>query len=112
MSELKPISIDAVEGALAKAERYRLLNEPREAESICRDVLEADPDNQEATATLVLALTDQFGKGFGNDVTGAQRLLQNIRSEYDRVYTSFLQISLPWLSVNEMVLGCSGLFIS
>ena len=86
MSELKPISIDAVGAALAKAERYRLLNEPREAESICRDVLEADPDNQEATATLVLALTDQFGKGFGNDVTGAQRLLQDFRSEYDRAY--------------------------
>ena len=46
--------------ALAKAERYRLLNEPGEAESICLDVLEIEPDNQEALATLLLALTDQF----------------------------------------------------
>ena len=46
--------------ALAKAERYRLLNEPGEAESICLDVLAVDPDNQEALVTLLLALTDQF----------------------------------------------------
>ena len=38
MYELKSISTEAVPGALGKAERYRLLNEPREAESICRDV--------------------------------------------------------------------------
>ena len=63
MFEPKPISIEAIPNALAKAERYRLLNEPREAESICRDVLEVDADNQEAIATLVLALTDQSGNG-------------------------------------------------
>ena len=47
MFELKPLSPDAVPRALAKAERYRLLNEPNEAQSICLDVLAADPDNQE-----------------------------------------------------------------
>ncbi len=31
MFTLKPISHDSVDGALAKAERYRLLNEPHEA---------------------------------------------------------------------------------
>ena len=54
---------DALAGAsraLAKAERYRLLNEPGEAESICLDILAVDPDNQEALITLLLALTDQF----------------------------------------------------
>ena len=58
--ELKTLSPDAVPRALEKAERYRLLNEPGEAESICLDVLEVDPDNQEALVTLLLALTDQF----------------------------------------------------
>ncbi len=48
MLELKRISHDAIARSLAKAERYRLLNEPHEAESICRDVLHTDPDNQEA----------------------------------------------------------------
>ena len=57
---LKPLSPEAVPRALAKAERYRLLNEPGEAESICLDALEADPENQEALVTMVLALTDQF----------------------------------------------------
>ena len=59
--ELKTLSPEAVPRALAKAERYRLLNEPGEAESICLDVLAVEPDNQEALATLLLALTDQFG---------------------------------------------------
>ena len=61
MFELKTLSPEAVPRALAKAERYRLLNEPGEAQSICLDVLAVDPDNQEALATMILALTDQFG---------------------------------------------------
>ena len=48
MLELKQISKHAIPRALAKAERYRLLNEPHEAESICRDVLRTEPGNQEA----------------------------------------------------------------
>ena len=64
MFELKLLSKDAVPAALEKAMRYRLLNEPGEAESICLDVLKADPDNQEALVTLLLALTDRFGRGY------------------------------------------------
>ena len=60
MFATKPISPDSVAGALAKAERYRLLNEPGEAESICRDILEIEPDNQQALVSLILALTDQI----------------------------------------------------
>ena len=62
MLNLKPLSKDAVESALAKAERYRLLNEPDEAESICLDVLELEPDNQAAKVMLLLALSDQCGE--------------------------------------------------
>ena len=43
MFELERISKQAIPGALAKAERYRLLNEPLMAESICLDILEIDP---------------------------------------------------------------------
>ena len=39
---------EGIERALSKAERYRLLNEPVEAASICRDVLAVDPGNQHA----------------------------------------------------------------
>ena len=57
---LKKISPDGVPHALDRAERYRLLNEPVQAESICRDVLAVDADNQTALRALILALTDQF----------------------------------------------------
>ena len=54
--ELKTLHPDAVPRALAKAERYRLLNEPSQAESICRDVLAVDAANQDALTMLLLAL--------------------------------------------------------
>ena len=47
MFELKPLNKDAIPAALDKAMRYRLLNEPGAAESICLDVLRIDPENQQ-----------------------------------------------------------------
>ena len=61
--ELRPISAEAVPKAIEKAKHYRLLSEPAEAESICRDILDIQPANQETMVVLVLALTDQFGSG-------------------------------------------------
>ena len=66
MFATKPISHDSVAGALAKAERYRLLNEPGEAESICRDILQIEPNNQAALVNLILALTDQIPQYAGS----------------------------------------------
>src|SRR5213082_699282 len=86
MSELKALSKDAIPAALEKATRYRLLNEPAEAESICLDVLKADPENQEAVITLLLALTDRFEKGYGVSDTQTKELLARVKSEYDRDY--------------------------
>lgn len=88
MSELKSLSKEAIPAALEKAMRYRLLNEPAEAESICLDVLKTDPQNQEAVITLLLALTDRFEKGYGVSDTQAKELLARIRSEYERAYYS------------------------
>ena len=68
--------------------RYRLLNEPGEAESICLDVLKVDPENQEAIVTLLLALTDRLSKGYGVSETRAKELLGRIRDDYERVYYS------------------------
>ena len=86
MYGLKTISREAVPNALAKAERYRLLNEPREAESICLDVLRVDPANQQALVTLLLATTDRFGTTLGAAVDHARQLLPQIQSEYERAY--------------------------
>ena len=88
MPELKPLSKDAIPAALEKATRYRLLNEPAEAESICLDVLKTDLDNQEAIIILLLALTDRFTKGYGVSDTQIKQLLGRIRSEYEHAYFS------------------------
>jgi hypothetical protein len=87
MFELKTLSPEAVPRALAKAERYRLLNEPGEAHSICLDVLAADPDNQEALATMILTLTDQFGSE-PTAVHDALATVPSLRSDYERAYYS------------------------
>ena len=63
MFELKPLSPDAIPAALAKAERYRLLNEPGRGREHLPGRARVDPENQEALVTLLLALTDQFGTG-------------------------------------------------
>jgi hypothetical protein len=63
--ELKKISSGGVSAAMEKAERYRLLNEPQEAESICLDVLAVDPAHAHARITLILSLSDQLGQSLG-----------------------------------------------
>ena len=85
MFELKPLSKDSLEAALAKAERYRLLNEPGEAESICLDVLAVDGRNQQALITLLLALTDQFEQRAGA-YQRAREVHRELTSEYDKAY--------------------------
>src|SRR5262245_43431833 len=82
--DLKPISTEAVAKALEKAERYRLLNEPSLAESICLDILAILPSHQEALISLLLARTDQFDHGVA--MKSAQEALPGIESEYERAY--------------------------
>ena len=84
--ELKRISKAAVPAALAKAEKYRLLNEPEQAESICRDILAVDDGHAEALVTLLLALTDQFRAQSTTAVKGAEAVLARIGDGYARAY--------------------------
>lgn len=86
MFELKPISRQAVPEAIQKAERYRLLNEPWQAESICQDVLRIEPENQTALVMLTLSLTDQFGQGVS--AAAAREILPRLEGEYERTYYS------------------------
>jgi len=86
MFELKPLSPEAVPAALEKATRYRLLNEPGEAQSICLDVLEVDPHNQQANVILLLALTDRFGKGYAIGSTQIEEVLARLADPYDQKY--------------------------
>ena len=84
--EPKPLPPEAVPAALEKAQRYRLLNEPLEAESICRDVLRVDPRRQEALVTMLLALTDQFGDRPTEKYAQAREVLERLEGAYERAY--------------------------
>jgi hypothetical protein len=85
MFALKPISHDSVPGALAKAERYRLINEPAEAASICLDILEIEPGNQPALISLLLATTDQIAHD-SHAFSDALAIADRLESLYDRAY--------------------------
>jgi hypothetical protein len=86
MFQLKPIHKDAVNQALEKANHYRLLNEPGAAESICLDVLEIEPENQQALVMMLLALTDRLTKGYAVGASKAKEVLPRIKDEYQRAY--------------------------
>lgn len=87
MITLKPLKPEAFSAALDKARRYRQLNEPDEAESICLDILESQPDNQEALITLLLALTDKFPQsGINPAFEQAQNIVDKLDSSYSKSY--------------------------
>jgi hypothetical protein len=84
MAELKRINREAIPRALEKVDRYRLLNDPEQAESICRDILAIEPDHQEAIAKLILTLTDQFGVGYSGKE--AETLCARLRDDFQQAY--------------------------
>jgi hypothetical protein len=86
MFQLKRLSREAIAAALEKAEQYRLLNEPRLAESICLDVLEVDAHHPRALTCLLLARTDQFTEEGGARVEDARAALERLAGEYERLY--------------------------
>jgi hypothetical protein len=84
--KLKPISKEAIPRAVQKAERYRLINQSWAAESICRDILEIDPGNQQVVVMLVLALTDQLAEGHATVMKAVRETLPRITDLYQRSY--------------------------
>ncbi len=86
MYTLKTLSKAAIPGALEKAERYRLLNEPLEAESICRDVLAVEPGNHQALIILLLALTDTFKQHLNTAFDQAHEVLERLSDQYCKAY--------------------------
>ncbi|MBA4053542.1 MAG: hypothetical protein C0490_02410 [Marivirga sp.] len=86
MFELKPLAKESVEAALGKAEHYRLLNQPRLAESICLDILDIEPGNQKAAIVLLLALTDQFKQSSTKASKQALDLANSLNDEYSKIY--------------------------
>jgi hypothetical protein len=84
--DLKAISRESVPAALEKAERYRVINDPSSAESICLDVLAVEPENQQALVALLLSITDQFADGPAEGARRARDVLPRLRDEYQRAY--------------------------
>ena len=84
--KLKTISKSGIPEAIAKAELYRYLNEPEEAESICRDVLVADPNHILGLRTLGLAITDQFTGDASDRYSEAESVFQRLTDAYERLY--------------------------
>jgi len=82
--QLKSISVESIPEALAKVERYRLLNEPDLAESICLDILAIVPDHQQALISLLLSRTDKFH--YNVPAKAAQEVLAQLKGDYEQAY--------------------------
>jgi hypothetical protein len=97
--DLKPISREYIPRAIQKAERYRLLNQSWAAESICLDILEVDPENQQVLGMLVLALTDLHSGVSATGMKRAKEYLARITDEYQRTYYSGMIVERRALSL-------------
>jgi len=84
--KLKTISKSGIAEAIAKAELYRYLNEPEEAESICRDILTADPNHALGLRTLGLTITDQFTGQSTDRYAEVETIFQSLKDPYERHY--------------------------
>jgi hypothetical protein len=84
--KLKPIPQAGINEAIAKVELYRNLNEPGEAESICRDILAVDPNHQVALRLLGLSITDQFNGEATDRYAEASSAFQSLTNNYERTY--------------------------
>ena len=84
--KLKTISKDGIAEAISKAETYRYLNEPEESESICHDILAADPDNQTALRILGLAITDEFLGESSDRYSEAEGIFRSLADAYEQHY--------------------------
>lgn len=85
--QIKSIRQESVAHSLEMARRYRLLNEPTQAESICLDILALEPDNEAARVELVLTMSDQFA-GTRKSPRRADIIahIEKLSNEYERLY--------------------------
>jgi tetratricopeptide (TPR) repeat protein len=90
--ELKRLARETLDAAIAKAAHYRDLNQPEEAESICRDILDVDPSHQTAWKLLGLALTDRLATHRVGLLEEAVQAFERLEDTYERVY----HIGVAW----------------
>jgi hypothetical protein len=110
MFELKLLTREAIPAAIEKAHRYRLLNQPEQAVSICEDILQLDSEHQEALTTLILALTDCFTDARPVPPQQVRVLLSRLRGEYEREYYAGLiaeREGIAWLRSDKPRCGAA-----
>lgn len=83
--EFKRIAPESIPAALAKAEKYRDLNQPEQAESIARDVLVVSPEHKGALRELGLSITDQFAQ-HPEWFRDAEEIFRRIADPYETPY--------------------------
>ena len=86
MFQLKLLSKESIPKAVTRAKHYRLLNEPRQAESICEDILKIDPDHQLAILIMILAKTDRFGSERRALAAESKELCNRLTNKYEQQY--------------------------
>lgn len=86
MFELKKLGKEAIPAAIEKANQYRLLNEPGATESICLDILEVEPDNQEALVIIILAMTDRLNRDYSVGDSQIQTYLDKLTDDFQKAY--------------------------
>jgi hypothetical protein len=84
--ELKRLHRDALDAARDRARHYRLLNQPYLAESIFRDILEADPDDETSRVGLIMTLCDQFASERAHPVSEVLGMASVLDDRYARAY--------------------------
>ena len=84
--KLKTIAASGIAEALSKAQLYRYLREPEESESICQDILAADPENQAALRLLGLSITDQFTGDMNDRYGDVESIFRRLTSPYAQHY--------------------------
>lgn len=84
--ELKRLSQDALQAAHDRARHYRLLNQPYLAESIFRDILLVDPDDEAAKVGLIMTLCDGFTSSGSKPVSEVLKMASELEDDYARAY--------------------------
>jgi len=86
--DFKILQAQEINAALAEAEDCWSGSQPEVAESICQDILEADPNHERALTLLFSSRVALLAKGLPKGVERAQELIPRFGSEFERAFFS------------------------
>ena len=86
--ELKTLEKADLDAALATAQASWSEMRADDVESICLDILEADPENQNALELLLRSRIELLKKGLPQGVAHAEELIPRLESDFDKAFFS------------------------